>query len=161
MQSLLQETSQVVYNYCYSFREDSPFTKGLNYYCKEVGFSNSENMATYKEWLPSVSKAYLMGDFNDFNKTSHELLPIEAEEGMFELEFNATALSEGSRLILRIIDHQGTEYNMIPPSSIVTNGNYGVYLKYRKTPLAENPIRPQELLSYNVDIQEISWEKLL
>ncbi len=46
---------------------------------------------------------------------------------------------------------------MIPPSCAVTNGNYGVYLKYRKSPLAENPIRPEELLAFMVDVEEVKF----
>jgi hypothetical protein len=46
---------------------------------------------------------------------------------------------------------------MIPPSCAVTNGNYGVYLKYRKSALSENPIRPEELLAFMVDVEEIKY----
>jgi hypothetical protein len=102
-----------------------------------------------------------MGEFNDFAKASHELNKVESEPSWFELEFESCKLSEGSRLILRVIDHQGTEYNMIPPSCAVTSGNYGIYLKYRKSPLAENPVRPKELLAFSVDVAKVQWENLL
>ena len=102
-----------------------------------------------------------MGEFNDFSKTSHELLPVNNEPSWFELEFESSKLGEGSRVILRVIDHQGTEYNMIPPSCAVTSGNYGIHLKYRKSPLAENPVRPEELLAFSVDVGKVQWENLL
>lgn len=50
----IKETSQKVYDLCYSFRDESPFIRGLNYDSKYMGFSISESLATYREWLPNV-----------------------------------------------------------------------------------------------------------
>ena len=116
---------------------------------------------SYKEYLPGIREAYLMGEFNSFDKGANEMQACEGEEGWFKVEINGSSISDGERLILRVIDFQGTEYNMIPPSCAVVNGNYGIYLGYRKCPLVENPLRPQELLAHVIDIEEISYEKLL
>jgi hypothetical protein len=69
-------------------------------------------------------EAYLLGDFNRFDRHSHKLLTDEeAGTGWFkmEIDLNAERLEEGSRIMLRVIDKTGTEWYMIPPSCRVTN----------------------------------------
>eukprot|EP01132_Coremiostelium_polycephalum_P001427 gene1427-1801_t len=50
------------------------FSQGYNFF----GFNlTPQNDLTYREWLPSAQAVFLVGEFNDWNKTSH---PLERDE---------------------------------------------------------------------------------
>jgi hypothetical protein len=58
---------------CYTFREDSPFQRGLNYDSRFTGFHSSDNLMTFRDYLGQAKEAFLYGDFNSFNKSLHRL----------------------------------------------------------------------------------------
>ncbi|KAN0037719.1 hypothetical protein ACTFIV_003073 [Dictyostelium citrinum] len=45
------------------------FSQGYEYF----GFNVTKDGVNYREWLPSAHEVYLVGDFNQWNKTSHPL----------------------------------------------------------------------------------------
>ena len=47
------------------------FATGHNYY--GINFNFEKNGWTYREWAPSASSLHLMGDFNNWDRTSHKL----------------------------------------------------------------------------------------
>ncbi|EFA76234.1 1,4-alpha-glucan branching enzyme [Heterostelium album PN500] len=50
------------------------FAEGYNYF----GFNvDSDNNVTYREWLPSAKSVFLVGDFNQWNNSSHPLNKVE------------------------------------------------------------------------------------
>lgn len=76
-----------MYQYCYSFGEENPFQRGLNYNSKNYGFSSPlTNNLLYREWIPNAKEVYLLGEFNKFDEQSHPLTPVEDEENMYEIE---------------------------------------------------------------------------
>ncbi|GME27791.1 alpha-glucan-branching enzyme protein [Neofusicoccum parvum] len=48
---------------------------------------NNDNSITYREWAPSALRAYFIGDFNDWNRDSHEM--TKNEFGVFEITLPA------------------------------------------------------------------------
>lgn len=70
--------AQTVFDYCYNFSEETPFSKGINYGCKNYGVSfPSANVFVLREWVPNAKEVYLLGDFNEYNETSHKMEPVE------------------------------------------------------------------------------------
>ena len=49
------------------------FANAHEYY----GFHHSLEGWVYREWAPAADAVYLMGDFNDWNETSHPLTRLE------------------------------------------------------------------------------------
>ena len=83
---VLSEVSNIVAKYCYSFGEENPFQKGLNYGGKNFGFSlPMANTIVLKEWIPNAKEVYLLGEFNKFDESSHPLDPVETEKDFFEI----------------------------------------------------------------------------
>lgn len=55
------------------------FANGHLYY----GFQRTDNGWVYREWAPNAQRIALIGDFNDWNRKSHQLKPIE--NGVWEI----------------------------------------------------------------------------
>ena len=47
------------------------FARGHYYY--GINFDTEKGGWTYREWAPNARHLYLTGDFNEWNRTSHEL----------------------------------------------------------------------------------------
>ena len=58
----------------------SAFANGYLYF----GFNRTADGWVYREWLPGADEAYLTGDFNAWNRTSHPLHRIDG--GVWEIE---------------------------------------------------------------------------
>jgi len=69
----IESSSQAVFDVCY-LRDDSAFRQGLNYDHRYFGFHSTDNLMTYHEFLPGVVSAYLLGDFNNFDRSKHSLI---------------------------------------------------------------------------------------
>ena len=75
----------------------SSFANGYMYY----GFSRSETGWIYREWLPGADAVHLIGDFNDWNRTSHPL--TRGENGVWEIQLEgADALQHGQRVKIQV-----------------------------------------------------------
>ena len=70
----------------------SDFANAHKYY----GFHHTLDGWVYREWAPAADALYLMGDFNDWNRTSHPLTRLE--DGNWELRLPEEALHDGSRV---------------------------------------------------------------
>ena len=70
----------------------SDFANAHEYY----GFHHGLEGWVYREWAPAADAVYLMGDFNDWNETSHPLTRLE--NGNWELRLPEGALHDGSRV---------------------------------------------------------------
>ena len=70
----------------------SDFANAHKYY----GFHHTLDGWVYREWAPAADALYLMGDFNDWNRTSHPLARLE--NGNWELQLPEEALHDGSRV---------------------------------------------------------------
>ena len=69
------------------------FANAHNYY----GFHRTETGWVYREWAPSAYQLYLEGEFNNWDKTSHPLIPIG--DGNWELVLEGEdALWEGCKV---------------------------------------------------------------
>ena len=68
------------------------FANAHEYY----GFHHTLDGWVYREWAPAADALYLMGDFNDWNQTSHPMTRVE--NGSWELCLPEEALHDGSRV---------------------------------------------------------------
>lgn len=85
----IRSSSEAAFEMCYSFREDSPFLRALNYDNRYYGFSSVDNVMTYRDYLGPVQQAFLFGDFNGFDRGRHALAEDEEMgKGWFRLSFD-------------------------------------------------------------------------
>ena len=84
------------------------FANGYIYY----GFHRTETGWVFREWLPGADEVYLIGDFNDWNRTSHPLKRMENGDWEIELE-GEDALQHGQRVKLQVT-HAGETFDRIP-----------------------------------------------
>ncbi|KAK7227070.1 hypothetical protein V2G26_015073 [Clonostachys chloroleuca] len=59
------------------------FSQGFNHY----GFTINDNTIVYREWAPNAEEAYLIGDFNEWNRGSHPM--VKNKFGVFEITLPA------------------------------------------------------------------------
>ncbi|PPQ66576.1 hypothetical protein CVT26_009476 [Gymnopilus dilepis] len=90
------------------------FTKGYLKFGLNVG---PKNEVVYREWAPNATEAYLIGDFNDWNRTSH---PMKKNEfGVWEiilppLPSGACAIPHDSKIKISMILPNGTRIERLP-----------------------------------------------
>lgn len=88
-----------------SFKE---FANGHNFF----GFHQSANGWHYREWAPAAEALFLIGDFNNWNPTSHPL--TKKQGGIWEIYLpGKDALVHTSRVKVRVRS-MGTERDRIP-----------------------------------------------
>lgn len=88
---------------------------------KNYGFQINDKTNSIKltEWAPNVAKAYLIGEFNDWNETSHELKKVN-EYGHFEIDISAVngtkdfAIPHNSKVKLLFHLHNGEKIYRLP-----------------------------------------------
>ena len=85
----------------------SDFANAHEYY----GFHRTADGWVYREWAPAAESVCLMGDFNDWNQTSHPLTRIE--NGNWEIHLPADALHNGSR-VRAYVTHDGQSTPHVP-----------------------------------------------
>lgn len=84
------------------------FANGYLYF----GFNRTEDGWVYREWLPGADEVHLIGDFNEWNRSSHPLTQIEG--GCWEIRLNgADALQHGQRIKIQVRRGQET-FDRIP-----------------------------------------------
>ncbi|KIY50326.1 glycoside hydrolase family 13 protein [Fistulina hepatica ATCC 64428] len=89
------------------------FTKG---YLK-FGLNVSEDgHVVYREWAPNARRAYLIGDFNEWNRTSH---PMKRDEfGVWEIDIapvnGACAIPHDSKIKISIVLPNGERIERLP-----------------------------------------------
>ncbi len=76
------------------------------------GFHRTEQGWYYHEWAPEADAVYLTGDFNGWDRRSHQL--TRKENGVFELFLEGeNALQDGQR-VQTVIVHNGLQLDRIP-----------------------------------------------
>ena len=73
------------------------FANGYMFY----GFNRTDEGWVYREWLPGADEVHLIGDFNEWNRTSHPLKKIEGGNWEIQLE-GADALQHGQRVKIQV-----------------------------------------------------------
>lgn len=89
------------------------FSKGY----EKMGFLFSDNGdITYREWAPNAEQAFLIGDFNDWNRDSHPM--TKNQYGVFELHLPAhngvPAIVHNSKLKISMVIPGGERIERIP-----------------------------------------------
>ena len=73
------------------------FANGYMYY----GFSRTEDGWVYREWLPGADEVHLIGDFNNWNRSSHPLTRLE--NGVWEIQLEGSdALQHEQRVKIQV-----------------------------------------------------------
>lgn len=81
------------------------FSEGYKYFGFNV--NDADNTISYREWAPNAIKAYLMGDFNNWDKESHPMVSANAF-GVWEIVLKANAdgspaIPHDSKLKIRLV----------------------------------------------------------
>ena len=72
-----------------SFEE---FTKGHLF----LGFNEVDGNLTYREWSPAAEEAFLIGDFNNWNRKSHQM--VKDSLGIWGITMPSQSIPEGSKV---------------------------------------------------------------
>ncbi len=120
------------------------FANGYNYF----GIHHQDGGWYYREWAPSADEMYLMGDFNNWNRRSHQLKRLD--NGNFEIFIEGDdALWEGC-LIKAIVVRDGRELERIPlyiRRVVQDENNYvwsGVVLDEKPYPWTDEKFKPEK-----------------
>ncbi|MGJ8694784.1 MAG: alpha-amylase family glycosyl hydrolase [Verrucomicrobiaceae bacterium] len=76
------------------------------------GLHRDDNGWTIREWAPAAHDVFLVGDFNDWNNTSHPL--VKDEQGVWILSLPAESLAHEQRYKLHIHGADGSWLHRIP-----------------------------------------------
>lgn len=66
----------------------------------------------YREWAPSARGLWLTGDFNNWDRASHPLLP--QENGMWQITLPSDSLCHGQKFKVHILGSDGSRMDRIP-----------------------------------------------
>ncbi|KAF9569561.1 alpha-1,4-glucan branching enzyme [Mortierella alpina] len=89
------------------------FTRGY----ERFGFQISDTGITYREWAPNATRAFLFGDFNQWNPSSHEMK--KDEFGVFEIFVpnnpdGTPPIAHNSKVKITMIKPDGTRIDRLP-----------------------------------------------
>ncbi|KAF9957715.1 alpha-1,4-glucan branching enzyme [Modicella reniformis] len=82
-----------------------------------LGFTTSKDGITYREWAPNATEAFLFGDFNNWNNSSH---PMKKNEyGVHEIFLpnkadGTPAIEHNSKVKISMITPQGERLDRLP-----------------------------------------------
>ncbi|KAG0031516.1 alpha-1,4-glucan branching enzyme [Podila clonocystis] len=84
---------------------------------ERFGFQVEKDGITYREWAPNAVKAFLFGEFNDWNPTSHPMK--KSEYGVFEIFVpnnadGTPAIQHDTKLKITMIKPDGTRIDRLP-----------------------------------------------
>ena len=86
----------------------SAFANGYMYY----GFSRTETGWVYREWAPGADAVHLIGDFNDWNRTSHPLTRLE--DGTWEIYLEGENALQHKQKVKIQVTKDGKTFDRIP-----------------------------------------------
>ncbi|KAG0029404.1 alpha-1,4-glucan branching enzyme [Podila clonocystis] len=84
---------------------------------EKFGFQISKTGITYREWAPNAISAFLFGDFNNWNPSSH---PMKRDQyGVYEIELpnnadGTPAIQHNSKVKITMIKPDGTRIDRLP-----------------------------------------------
>lgn len=81
---------------------------------KELGIHKDERTGEwiYREWAPSARGLWIIGDFNNWDRQSHPLLP--RENGIWEIILPPDTLSHGQKMKVHVLGSDGSRLDRIP-----------------------------------------------
>jgi 1,4-alpha-glucan branching enzyme len=90
------------------------FTRGYEKFGLNVG---PKNEVVYREWAPNAKEAYLIGDFNGWNRTSHPMTRVDF--GVWEitvppLASGACGIPHDSKIKISMVLPNGTRIERLP-----------------------------------------------
>ena len=77
-----------------------------------IHFHPASNQWTVREWAPAAQAVFLIGDFNQWNRESHPLVP--STNGVWKLELPGDTLAHGQKVKLHIVGADGSRRDRIP-----------------------------------------------
>ncbi len=77
-----------------------------------IHFQPTSNQWVIREWAPAAQAVFLIGDFNNWNRTTHPLAPTA--NGVWKLELPADVLAHGQKVKLHIVGADGSRRDRIP-----------------------------------------------
>ena len=85
------------------------FAKGHYYY--GINFDTERNGWTYREWAPNAHQLYLTGDFNEWNRTTHQLERNKKEIGkyFFLMKNTKNTFVHGSKIKVHVHAGNGSK----------------------------------------------------
>ena len=86
----------------------SDFANGHRYF----GFHRTETGWVFREWLPGADAAWLMGDFNDWDRYDHPLNHIG--NGVWEIALDGWDALKHGQFVKLMVGRQGTSFERIP-----------------------------------------------
>ena len=126
-QEFLKDLTETFINYSFEVTRKSPFFKGMNYNSKEMGFAFSSNTINYKEWLPGVKEAFLVGNFSEARYPLEEtedgfFQVVIHEEGQSKKMEGAKVKQETLRSASRLLTTTGTssKFHLLLPGLFTT-----------------------------------------
>jgi 1,4-alpha-glucan branching enzyme len=88
-QKWFHETLAKLENISGNFKE---FTNGHLF----LGFNIENEDLIYREWAPAIEEAFLIGDFNNWDRTSHRM--IQEKDGIWKISLPKNSIPEKSRV---------------------------------------------------------------
>ncbi len=76
------------------------------------GFHRTKKGYVYREWAPGADTLHLIGEFNNWNRTSHPLVPIG--NGAWEIILNDIEMDLHNTLVKVVVNSKGRSQDRIP-----------------------------------------------
>ncbi|KAJ3258403.1 alpha-1,4-glucan branching enzyme [Boothiomyces macroporosus] len=91
--------------------------KGIDEFTKPtLGFLIKDKEIVYREWAPNAKQAFLIGDFNNWDRNQHEM--TRNEFGVFEIRLphvnNSTAIPHNTKVKISLVLPNGERVERIP-----------------------------------------------
>lgn len=81
--------------------------------CLGLVYDKASNTWIYREWAPSAKRLWLIGDFNDWNRETHPMVPLE-RGGIWEIRLPGDVLKHGQRYKVHVVGNDGSSMDRIP-----------------------------------------------
>lgn len=89
------------------------FSEGYKYF----GFNICEDEIVFREWAPNVSEAFLMGEFNGWNRYSNPMTKV-TDFGVWEIKLQASSIKHNTKVKLVFKLGDGTILERVPAWSM-------------------------------------------
>lgn len=107
--NLIERFNHLLNNINKSFKSLKNFSNAYRYL--GINYSRKENGWYYREWAPEANSLSITGDFNNWNRTSHQL--AKSRDGLWEIFIPKNELKEGSLIKVHVVAKNGS-HDRIP-----------------------------------------------
>ncbi|MFQ3576580.1 MAG: alpha amylase C-terminal domain-containing protein [Cytophagales bacterium] len=76
-----------------------------------INFDSNMQQWVYREWAPNAHSLFFIGDFNGWDRASHQM--SRTDNGVWEIRLEKSMLSNGSRVKVHVVSNHGA-YDRIP-----------------------------------------------